>query len=134
MDVMVLKALAIVVIFIAIVGRLWRSEGWARFPGFDENGKFQVNVIGIIITGVIGALPILDTLNFDAATTLYLQLALLGTVFTGVYGTPASLDFIGTFLNQKLGNKQTDEEQESVTGDSTSNNEALVEGEGEGEA
>ena len=127
MEAMYLQILAYAVIIIAVVARLLRSEGWSLTPTFEKDGKFQVNVIGIILTGVLGSLTILDTVNFSTAVTLQSQVALLWVIFSGVYGTPASLDFIGTLL----GNKQTNEEQESVTGDVTSNNDALVEGEGE---
>jgi hypothetical protein len=128
MEAIYLQILSYAVNVIAVIARLWRSEGWARFPGFDENGKFQINVIGIIVTGVLGSLTILDTVDFTTAVTLQSQLLLLWVIFSGVYGTPASLDFIGTLLGKK---QNTGGESETITSDTSSNNEVLVDGEGE---
>ncbi|OEC87875.1 MULTISPECIES: hypothetical protein [Methanobacterium] len=97
MDIQILTILAYIVILIAVIARLFRSAGWNLTPAY-VNGKFQINVIPIIIMGFVASIPIMDTVNLIGAITLQAQIALLFTIFTGVYGTTASLDYIGDLL------------------------------------
>lgn len=90
MDIQILVYLTVLM---AVIARLFASAGWKITPAVDENGKFQLNVIFIIITGFMAAIPVVQSLNL-LGDPIYILI----TAFTAVYGTPAFLDKVGTVV------------------------------------
>jgi hypothetical protein len=111
-DSTIFQYILLAVVLLAVFVRLLKSEGWDLKPMFYENGNFQINTVFILITGFLGAIPILETVNVIGATTISLQLIAMWTVFAGVYGTPAGIDGIGTILNQYAQSRKAPEELE----------------------
>jgi hypothetical protein len=93
MDTTIVIYILWIVVILGIVARLLASDGWKLGPAFMDNGKFQLNVIPIIIFGALAAAPILQTVDLNA-NLIYL----IFTVFVAVYGTPSALDHIGNFI------------------------------------
>jgi len=94
MDIVIL---AYLIVAIAVVARLLASNGWDWKPVIYPDGHFQLNFVFIIVTGFLAAIPILESVDLTV-TTLYAQIFVLFTIFTAVYGTPAVIDKVGTYV------------------------------------
>ena len=85
---------AYLLILLAVIARLFASAGWKLTPAIDEKtGKFQVNVIFIILIGFVTAIPVLNTVNLNG-DPVYVAI----TIFLSVYGAPAVIDKVGTAI------------------------------------
>jgi len=83
-----------IVALVAIVFRIYAQAGYKLTPFYDkETGKFQLNIIGIIIAGFITAIPVINAtpLTGDLVYTVLV-------VFMTVYGVPAVVDKFGTII------------------------------------
>ena len=74
-------------VVLGVVARIFASAGWKLTPAWN-NGKFQVNIIPIILVGFLASVPILNSINVTGADPVMAFI----TIFLAVYGAPAVLD------------------------------------------
>lgn len=91
-DIETFRMVLFVVAALAVIFRIWAQSGYKATPFWDkETGKFQLNVVGIIVAGVITAVPIINAVPVDGDFTYTIL-----TTFMTVYGVPAVVDKVGT--------------------------------------
>lgn len=85
---------AYLIVLLAVIARLFASAGWKLTPAIDEKtGKFQLNVIFIVLVGFVSAVPVVQSINL-AGDPVYVAI----TIFMAVYGAPAVIDKVGTAI------------------------------------
>ena len=86
MDASQIAIVLYVVALLAVIARLFKNAGWKLAPAINEQGKFQLNFVFIIVTGFVAAVPIISAVSTADPITAIV------TVFTAVYGTPTVID------------------------------------------
>jgi hypothetical protein len=85
---------AYLIVLLAVIARLFASAGWKLTPAIDEKtGKFQLNVIFIVLVSFVSAVPVLQSINL-VGDPVYVAI----TIFMAVYGAPAVVDKVGTAI------------------------------------
>lgn len=85
---------AYLIVLLAVIARLFASAGWKLTPAIDEKtGKFQLNVIFIVLVSFVSAVPVLQSINL-AGDPVYVAI----TIFMAVYGVPSVVDKVGTAI------------------------------------
>lgn len=78
------------VAIVAVIFRIWAQAGYGLVP-FYKDGKFQLNVIGIIITGFATAVPVVQSIVIVPDPWVSIS-----TTFFTVAGVPTFIDKVVT--------------------------------------
>lgn len=82
-----------IVAVLAVIFRIWAQAGYGLLPFYKE-GKFQVNIVGIVVLGLLTAIPVVNTMVIVGQDPI----TVIVTTFMTVYAVPQIADKLGTKL------------------------------------